>query len=204
MRRQSILAPRRFAVGLLSILLVGCSPRLDWREIQDDAAGWRATFPGKPVEVSRQLSLPDGLGSIRLTLRSTRVDDAMFAVGWADADSPAVREALESAMLANIAADVASTQRKTVVTFGQQMMEVIAAGRMRLTPDGPPIPARLMMRSTITAHGAVPDTSENDKRPNRWRVIEIIAVGPTAQITDDDARQFVESLRISAKTVPVR
>jgi hypothetical protein len=128
----------------------------------------------------------------------------MFAVGWADADSPAVREALEAAMLANIAADAASTQRKTVITFGQQMMEVIASGRMRLTSDGPPTPARLLMRSTITAHSAVPDTSENGKRPTRWRVIEIIAVGPTDQITDDDARQFVESLRISAETITVR
>jgi hypothetical protein len=206
MRRICILDPRRLSASVAGVLLLplmlvaGCSPRMDWREIGNEAAGWRATFPAKPVEVSRQIELPNGVGPIRLTLRSARVDDAMFAVGWAESSAPGVREALESAMLANIGAEGKSIQRKTIETSGQQLIEVSASGRMQLSPEGPPTPARLVMRSTVLAD------SNGDKRKNSsdsratMRIVEIIAVGPTAQISDDEARQFVESLRLSGPT----
>lgn len=205
MRRICILAPRRLTASVAGVLVIplmllaGCSPRMDWRELGNETAGWRATFPAKPVEVSRQIELPNGLGPVRLTLRSARVEDAMFAVGWAESSVPGVREALESAMLANIGADAQSIQRKTIETAGQQLIEVSASGRMQLSAHGPPTPARLVMRSTVvTDSGSNPKASSDSQ--TGMRIVEIIAVGPTAQISDEEARQFVESLRLSGST----
>ncbi len=207
MRRICILDPRRLTASVAGVLVIplmllaGCSPRMDWRELSNEAAGWRATFPAKPVEVSRQIELPNGLGPIRLTLRSARIDDAMFAVGWAESNAPGagVREALESAMLANIDADGKSIQRKTIETSGRQLIEVSASGRMQVSAQGPPTPARLVMRSTVVVDSSG-DPRGSSNSSTRVRIVEIIAVGPTTQISDEEARQFVESLRLSGST----
>ena len=167
----------------LALALAACSPKHDWRVVHNQEHGWQATFPGKPVQFSRELLLPGASAPVRLTLSSAKIDDAMFAVGWIANANESSRKALESAMLANINARPSSIRRGNANISGLQGTAVEASGEMRIEAGKAPVPVRMMMRS-IAISGPQPV------------VIEIIAVGPEASLPTEIAQQFVESLRI--------
>ena len=163
---------------------------MDWREIQLQAIGGSALFPGKPVEVSRTLQMESAQGAITLTLRSARIDSTVFAVGWVLDAGPDTREKLEAAMLANIGAEASSVLRQVLNQSSRVIHEVAASGEMRLRPDSAPVPARLWMRSLNIDH-AVPGQTR------ARQVIEIIAAGPAHELKEEDARLFIESLKLT-------
>ena len=185
---------RRCMIGAALMCLLGiiygCSPRMDWREIQLQAIGGSALFPGKPVEVSRTLQMESTQGAITLTLRSARIDSTVFAVGWVLDAGPDTREKLEAAMLANIGAQAAMVSRQALQQSDRVIHEVAARGEMRLRPDSAPVPARLWMRSLTIDH-AVPGQA------GARQVIEIIAAGPAHELKEEDARLFIESLKLA-------
>ena len=170
------------AVGL-ALVLAACSPKHDWRVVHNQEHGWQATFPGKPVQFSRELVLPGASAPVRLTLSSAKIDEAMFAVGWIANANESSRKALELAMLSNINAKASSIRRASVNVSGLQAAAVEARGEMRIQAGKEPVPVRMLMRS-IAIGGPQP------------MVIEVIAVGPEANLPEEVAQQFVESLRI--------
>jgi len=182
---------------LISVILVcilgiiyGCSPRLDWLEVRLEAISGSSLFPGKPVEVSRTLQLGDAQNVVTLTLRSARIDSTVFAVGWVLDAGLDTREKLEAAMLANISAEVSMISRQAIQQSCRVIHEVAASGEMRLRPDSARVPARLWMRS-LTINRAVSGQSE------ARQVIEVIAAGPAHELKEEDARLFIESLKLS-------
>jgi len=185
---------RRLIVGVNLAGLIGliqaCSPQMDWREVRLDPIGGSALFPGKPVEVSRSLQISGESDAVTLTLRSARIDNTVFAVGWALNGQPGTREKLEAAMLANISAQSAQRSQQTLQDSEQVIHEVIASGQMRLRPDSGPVPARLWMRS-LSILPAQPEQG------GLVRIIEIIAAGPAQELREEDARLFIESLKLS-------
>lgn len=191
--REMILV-RRWVIGVALVclfgIIYGCSPRMDWREVQLQAIDGSALFPAKPVEVSRTLQMESGQGAITLTLRSARIDDTVFAVGWVLHAGTDTREKLEAAMLANIGAEAAMVSRQALKQDDRVIHEVTASGEMRLRPDSAPVPARLWMRS-LTIHRAVPGQA------GVKQVIEIIAAGPAHELKEEDARLFIESLKLA-------
>jgi hypothetical protein len=176
-------------VCLLGIIY-GCSPRMDWREVRLEAIGGSALFPGKPVEVSRTLQMGSPQDAFTLTLRSARIDSTVFAVGWVLHAGPDTREKLEAAMLANIGAEASMVSRQTLKQNDPVIHEVAASGEMRLRPDSAPVPARLWMRS-LTIDRVVPGQA------GARQVIEVIAAGPAHELKEEDARLFIESLKLS-------
>ncbi len=182
MRVQTILTTSLAAV--LGLLLAACSPKHDWRVVSNHDLGWQATFPAKPVQFSRELTLPGTSAPVRLTLSSAKVDEAMFAVGWIANGNESTRKALEAAMLANINARGNSIQASNVSVSGLPAKAIAAKGEMRVQAGKEPVPVRMIMRS-LTIGGQQP------------MVIEIIAVGPEADLPGDIAEQFIESLRIT-------
>lgn len=193
MNGLSILVRRMPITALLAsiaVLGLGCSPKMDWREIRQEAIGAKALFPAKPVEVSRTLPSPDGASPFTLTLKSARIDQTMFALGWVIDGPENARSLLEAAMLANIQADAASIQREHLMIGKQQIHELQATGSMRPDASSPTVPARLWMRSLVAAIPA-------SQGKGSTITIEIIAVGPAQQLREEDARQFIESLSFS-------
>ncbi|MFN4999150.1 MAG: hypothetical protein ACK5FQ_07650 [Betaproteobacteria bacterium] len=191
--REMILV-RRCVIGVALVCLLGiiygCSPRMDWREVQLQAIGGSALFPGKPVEVSRTLQMESAQGAITLTLRSARIDSTVFAVGWVLNAGPDTREKLEAAMLANIGAEAAMVSRQALKQSDLVIHEVAASGEMRQRPDSAPVPARLWMRS-LTIDRRVPGQA------GARQAIEIIAAGPAHELKEEDARLFIESLKLA-------
>ena len=181
----------RLMFGFLALVwLAGCSPKFDWRDVRQEEAGWLASFPGKTVEVSRGLNLPGAAAPVTLTLRATRIDETLFAVGWVMNGSEPVRKSLEAAMIANINAVPSTVIHRRVTLSGREGIaatEVRATGEVRAEPppsNKPGVVTKLWMR-TVTIGGSSP------------RVIEIIAVGPANSLTEEVAEQFLESLRIT-------
>ncbi len=191
--RETILVRRCvISVALVCLLgtIYGCSPRMDWREVRLQAIDGSALFPAKPVEVSRALQMESAQGAITLTLRSARIDGTVFAVGWVLNAGADTRERLEAAMLANIGAEAATVSRHAHKQSDLVIHEVAASGEMRLRPDSAPVPARLWMRS-LTINRAVPGQA------GARQAIEIIAAGPAHELREEDARLFIESLKLA-------
>ena len=93
-------------------------------------------------------------------------------------------------MLANIDADSASIVRERLMIDQHLAHELRAMGRIRIDASSPMVEARLWMRSLV--RDAFPGQAKGPKT-----TIEIIAVGPAQELLDDDARQFIESLRFA-------
>ncbi|MEN9771672.1 MAG: hypothetical protein RJA58_315 [Pseudomonadota bacterium] len=106
----------------------------------------------------------------------------MFAVGWVPSGDESVRQALEMAMLNNIQARAATVQRKTVSIASQSVIEVSAEGLMKTDAAAPAVAAKIWMKSLVR-QGTAP------------QVIEIVAVGPAAELSEETARQFIDSLK---------
>jgi hypothetical protein len=80
--------------------------------------------------------------------------------------------------------------RQTLKQSDRVIHEVAASGKMRLQPDSAPVPARLWMRS-LTIDLTVPE------KAGARQVIEVIAAGPAHELKEEDARLFIESLKLS-------
>lgn len=174
---------RRLLIACVSVgVIAGCSPTYNWREIRSDEGQWIALFPEKPVEVSRTIQLPNQKTPVRFTLRSSRIGETMFAVGWTASGDESVRQALEMAMLNNIQAQAATVQRKTVSIASRSGFEVTAEGLMKTDAAAPAVTAKIWMKSLVR-QGPTP------------QVIEILAVGPATELSEETARQFIDSLK---------
>ncbi len=173
-----------FLVGIWAVFFgLGCTPRHDWRVVNDPDGRWSATLPGKPVEVTRKLTLPTASEAglpISLRLYAVRVGETRFTVGLAEPVSTGsaleeIRQGLETAMLRNL--------RATVSSRGQAPHRFGAKGEIQVKPDSPPVAAFLEMQTFIHA-GAV---------------IEALVVGPVSEQHGEAIEQFFESLRVPAQ-----
>lgn len=88
------------------LLLAGCSPSLDWRDVRPEGTGLVALFPCKPSSHVRKVRLLDT--ELDLSLHACSADGKTFGVGHADVGDPtrvhAALDALASAAAANIQA----------------------------------------------------------------------------------------------------
>ena len=60
------------------LLVVACSPRLNWRTVQSPEQRYSALFPGKPDKLDRQI--PIGDQEFRQTLEAVKVDDDIYSI----------------------------------------------------------------------------------------------------------------------------
>jgi hypothetical protein len=115
--------------------LTACSPEYNWRTVSNTAWGYTATFPDKPVQVSRTLSLI-GL-QVPLTLHATRVNNLYFAVGTVpmignlEGQGTALRNALAQALINNIGGGQAIL--KPIQWLGKPAQVMFAKGTL---PNG--------------------------------------------------------------------
>ena len=60
------------------LLVVACSPRLNWRTVQSPEQRYTALFPGKPDRLDRLI--PFGDQEFRQTLEAVKVDDDIYSI----------------------------------------------------------------------------------------------------------------------------
>lgn len=174
----------------LGSLLVACTPALNWRVVQDPDGFWRALFPQKPVEFSREISLPTGQ-RLALTLWAVRMDLLQLSVGvaqptggqrWRPEDYPALISALRQARVATLQSAPAAGAERALgpnslsgvadaqvppALGGRRFDRLLATGRIPTDPQGGTAAARLWA----------------EHRPFPQRIVEALAIGPdTAEV----------------------
>lgn len=163
------------AAVLAVVLLAGCNPTYNWREVAGPNATYRAMFPAKPATITREIDL-DGL-RVAMTMTAAEVDGATFAVGTAEApDAARARTALAAMQVAlarNIGAQPAvSATGAKAATAGEQAVAAIDA---RATRNG--VPLRVVGR--LEARGK--------------RIYQAIVVGPVSAMPAEQIEQFLTS-----------
>ncbi len=138
---------------LLSVALAatGCSPTLNWREVQPADSGLVAMFPCKPSHEEREVPLAGR--PVRLAVAACRAEDAMYAVAYGDVADPArvgsALDGLRNAAMGNVKAS-SSAQRQLAVpgmTPHPQAQALELRGQM---PDGRAVLERVAVFSKGT------------------------------------------------------
>lgn len=134
-----------------AVVMLACSPALDWREVRPEGSGAVALFPCKPSSHARMVVLAGS--AVRLTLSACTAAGATFGFAFADvADprrvGPALAE-LADAALKNLSGRAERPRPPEV----SGMTPNPAAVRIRLSgrrPDGDPIEEEIAVFSKGT------------------------------------------------------
>ena len=89
---------------LLTLLMAGCSPALDWREVRPADTGAQLLLPCKPASHARELTLAGQ--KVRMVLHACRAADTTWAVAWAELADPARTGPALAELKASAAANV--------------------------------------------------------------------------------------------------
>lgn len=178
------LVPRAASVAcavLAAVTLSACSPRYDWRTVNDDAGRYSVSFPGKPALDTRDVDIGGG-AHWPMRMQTASVKDAVFAVGAVAL--PDTRATSRQAALDFVTQGIA----RNVGTPGTSR-EVRIQGT-----DGRPLPAR-----EWRASGQIPGTRQQRAVIARFvatdtRVYEAVVIAEHAP-PDAEVRQFLDSFR---------
>ena len=104
---------RSLTAALAALLLAGCSPEYDWREIRSVEHGWSAMLPGKPASMTRRIHLQ--ALEVPMSMQGARVQESAFTVASVDLpdDAQPTREAALAAMRAGMLRNIGATEPRT-------------------------------------------------------------------------------------------
>lgn len=119
-------APVR-AVALL--LLVGCNPTYNWREVHGSPIPYTVTLPAKPTSISRPINL-DGM-QVTMNMTAAEVNGTTFAVGTAELPDVASAQrsvaSMKTALVRNIRGTI-KHEKTWAATSGLTVTEIEASG----------------------------------------------------------------------------
>jgi len=75
---QSVGWVKVVGIFVLSVVILGCSPKLDWRAVNTERLGYSALFPEKPKQAER--TLPYAGLELQQTLEVTQIDDVIMSI----------------------------------------------------------------------------------------------------------------------------
>lgn len=166
--------------GVLLVFLAACTPKYDWRTVQDTSAPYTVLLPAKPSSLTRTVNL----GGIQasMTMTAAEVDDVTFAVGTAElADMDQARAALavmKDTMVRNIGGVI--LQEKNVADPAGLRIDVDAGPSTSAVPV-----ARGGKTSILHARFIV----------RGKRVYQVIAVGPAKTMRAEAVDTFLTSFK---------
>jgi hypothetical protein len=168
---------RRIAAPLL--LLVACTPALDWREVKADADSLTALFPCRPERRSRQVNLTGN--AVRMQMASCAAGGSTYAIAFIDLRDPATvggaLEAFRDAAVANV---------------GGAAPRVGALGVVGMTPN--PQAVRLAITGRLPDGTAVQEYAAFFAKGLRVYQASVIGPAPAA----DAVETFISGLRFAA------
>jgi hypothetical protein len=144
---------------MVSVLLGSCSPRLDWRQVQDEGSDLHFLLPCKPERATRSIALPDKR-ALSLRMVGCETAGALYAVSWTELDDEAAvaqvwaawPNAVQKAMQADGAKEVVF--KTPGLMRADRLMQQKAQGQ---TPDARPVQAEWMwaVRGKRMVHMAI-------------------------------------------------
>ncbi|MGV2865785.1 hypothetical protein [Achromobacter sp. ESBL13] len=159
----------------LALLVAACSPRYNWREVDVADGHVRAAFPDRVSTDSRDLPLDTH--TLRFTLSSATVGEAVFAVGSAPlppdiAADPAAKQALGMALMRSLYTNMQAPPPTEWPAYGQDIeVHGKAMGK----------PGWLVAKVWVT------DTM----------LIEAVAAGTQESLPAERAREFLRSVVVN-------
>jgi len=75
---QSVGLAKAIGIIVISAVILGCSPKLDWRTVNTERLGYTALFPEKPKQAER--TLPYAGLELQQTLEVVQIDDAIMSI----------------------------------------------------------------------------------------------------------------------------
>ena len=69
---------KAIALIVVTILLMACSPKLDWRTVQSPQEGYTTLFPGKPDKIERKVSYQ--AQELMQTLEAVKIDEDIYSI----------------------------------------------------------------------------------------------------------------------------
>jgi hypothetical protein len=184
--------PRIVAGATFVLFVAACSPRFDWRENRQPAAGYVVALPDKPQTTVREIAFGHPGGPVRaeMTMLSTGVGASLFAVGSVrlpafTVESPAALDAtlawFSDGLLRNVkAAQYAPAEARAPAGLGTRMLRAARAFSATGTA-GSGRPARLAVRLYV-----VDD-----------RLFQLVALGAEGDIPPQALETFFDSFRLS-------
>lgn len=165
---------------VLYLFIVGCTPKFNWRVVVNNEFQFTATYPDRPVKVTRTVNLNES--DYSLTLQAAKVDELMFAVGVIalnqenTVSQQQVKQALYLNMLSNLTVSNPNVQQK--IFLGHQATYIEANGRL---PNGEP--GRLLGYFFV----------QNNK------LYEIIMLGPVELFNNEVKTQWFNGFYLTTK-----
>jgi hypothetical protein len=198
--------PKSLVAGVLlfcMLIIAGCMPTFNWREVRLEEQKITATFPGKPDSITRTIDLAGT--KLPMTMHGVRVKELSYIVGWVklpelDATASAsVLAAMQLGMLRNVGAaaiDGSPARFTPVITDTQiQLTDVsgkaiskIAAKKVVVIPVAPAKDGgvAMQMSALFASHEGY--------------AFQIVAVGSAEQFSQsaeaaESIKVFLESVR---------
>jgi len=183
---------RIVAAATLVALLAACSPRFDWREYGQPAAGFVAALPDKPRAAVREIAFAHPGGPVRaeMTMLSTGVGASLFAVG--------------SVRLPMFAVDSPAALDATLAWFGDGLLRNVQASRSVPAAVGPP--AGLGARALRAARAFSATGMAGNGRPARLavrlyvvddRLFQLVFLGADGEVPPQAPETFFDSFRLT-------
>lgn len=169
---------------LTALLLAGCSPAYNWREVRPADLNLAVMLPGKPSMLTQRVSL-DGL-ELPMTMAGAKVDEIPFTVACAtlpDELAPTrerVRAAMRAGMVRNIAGTEESAREVKVALIDAAGVARGQVDGLRLVVAGKVQGRAVQMQALFVAQGR--------------RACQAVTVGE--HLPAEEARQFLDSLRL--------
>ena len=184
--------PRIVVVATFVALVAACSPRFDWRENRQPAAGYVVALPGKAQTAMREIVFEHPGGAVRaeMTMLSTGVDASLFAVG--------------SVSLPPFAVDSPTALDATLAWFSEGLLRNVQA--KRAVPEETGAPAGLGTRTLRAARAFSAPGSAGSGRPARLavrlyvvddRLFQLVALGAEGEIPPQALETFFDSFRLT-------
>jgi hypothetical protein len=88
------------------LIIAGCMPTFNWREVRFEEQKIAATFPGKPDSITRTIDLAGS--KLPMTMHGVRVKELSYTVAWVKlpdgSSAPSILAAMQLGMLRNVGA----------------------------------------------------------------------------------------------------
>lgn len=174
--------------ALCGLVLIGCAPRFDWREVRPPGAGFVVALPEKPQTVTREVAF-DG-HPVPMSMTSTGVGPTLFAVGVADLPGAAVAPQQVEATLA---------------WFRDGLLRNVGATLVRSEP-APPLPGIRSRTPQAAIAVEARGRPRADGRPTvlaaRFYVVDdrlyqLVAFGAEGEIPPAALETFFDSFRLT-------
>ena len=171
----------KFVTFLAAILLIGCTPKFNWREVRGTDAPFVVVMPAKPETYARPIRLGDV--QVTMTMTASEVDGMTFAVGTATLPDASKAVASIHLMKSALVNNISGTIRKERVSGSTQhqvtSIDLEIVGASTASSSGQP---RLMVARLIAKDN---------------KVYQALVVGLEKSVTPEALDTFFTSLNLN-------